>query len=933
MMTRRLHVVSHTHWDREWYHSADVFQQRLVPLVDALLERATDAPSFLLDGQAVLLEDYLAIRPERAPLLQAQLLAGTLEAGPWYVLADNLIPSGEAIVRNLEAGRRVLARFGVIPTPVAYCPDTFGHPSALPTIAQGFGFDVAIVWRGMGGRAHPSTDTMWWRGADGACVLVHHLPPDGYEFGSSLPLDAEMSRVRWQQIRDVLVPRSQCGVMLLLNGADHHAAQPALSHRIAALVAAAEDQVAVVASSITAFARDLSAAAQAATLPDVRGELCDSYGYTWTLQGTRATRAAQKRRNAQLERALLRDVEPWIALAFLHGASLPRGAVVDGRTTLAQLPSLLAHAWETLLRTHPHDTLCGCSTDAVARAMSVRQASVRAQGRALRAAALQLALEHDVVAARHAARADGDQMIIRNRVARARGGIAELRLVQRIGDVRVGPGSAAHELPRGVTLAPPPGVPFAHTQHLGARLEHERLESPQHYPDDDLVRAHHVLAWIPDEFAVPAFGVRVAAGAPPSAGLDESSIAGPRPVVVSESTDAIALDNGLLRATVTSRGVMLSCAGRAWSDLLSLDSTMDAGDSYTPSLRGAPIALRLTNARVRDVGPLRASVQLDWSLPRTVGAAVPSDLATMTIGGVARGERRGSMHVVTTLTLDAESTYLRCDVAGVNRKRNHCLRVRWRTDVTPDAIWADAAFGPVRRPTLAVSLGHDTATATVSSTHRTRIESAPATMPLHRWVSVSDVNAGGALLSDGLAEVEIAGGAFVVTLLRAVGELSRCDVPERPGHAGWPVAIPRAQSPGPFRARLAVMPHGPWSADTLDQIEDACDALLLPLIGATWRDYAGAVRDVAGPSLDGEGLRSSSVTLSVDGTAIVLRAVNIREHETLGAWTMPDDGPWMVTPCRIDETTIGPTMRCGARISVNAGPRAVVTHLVRRADR
>ena len=129
------------------------------------------------------------------------------------------------------------------------------------------------------------------------------------------------------------------------------------------------------------------------------------------------------------------------------------------------------------------------------------------------------------------------------------------------------------------------------------------------------------------------------------------------------------------------------------------------------------------------------------------------------------------------------------------------------------------------------------------------------------------------------------------------------------------------------------MPHGPWSADTLDQIEDACDALLLPLIGATWRDYAGAVRDVAGPSLDGEGLRSSSVTLSVEGTAIVLRAVNIREHETLGAWTMPDDGPWMVTPCRIDETTIGPTLRCGARISVNAGPRAVVTHLVRRADR
>ena len=931
-MTIRLHVVSHTHWDREWYHTSDVFQQRLVSLVDALLERPTDASSFLLDGQAVLLEDYLAIRPERAPLLHAQLRAGTLEAGPWYVLADNLIPSGEAIVRNLEAGRRVLARFSVTPTRVAYCPDTFGHPSALPTIAQGFGFDVAIVWRGMGGRTHPSTDTVWWRGADDACVLAHHLPPDGYEFGSSLPLDAEMSRARWLQIRDVLVRRNHCGVMLLLNGADHHAAQPDVSHRIAALAEAAEDEVDVVASSITAFAGELLAAAQSVTLPDVRGELRDSYGYTWTLQGTRATRAAQKRRNAQLERALLRDVEPWIALASLHASPPLRGAVADGRTTMAQLPSLLSHAWETLLRTHPHDTLCGCSTDAVARAMSGRQASVHVQGRAMRVAALQLALEHDVVAAREAARADGDRMIIRNRVARARGGIAELRVLERIGDVRVGPGSAAHQLPRGATRAPLPGVPFAHMQQLGARLEHERLESPQHYPDDDLVRAHRLLAWIPGEHAVPAFGVRVVAGAHQSAARDESRSTSPRPVVVSESADSVVLDNGLLRLTVTSRGVTLLCAGRTWSDLLVLDSTIDAGDSYTPSLRGAPIALRLTSARVRDVGPLRASVQLHWLLPRSIGAAVLSDLASMTIGGEAHDERHGSVHVVTTLILDAESAHLRCDVQGVNWKRDHCLRIRWRTDVRTDTVWADAAFGPVCR-TRPVDPSEGDGASTLARAHPMLIESVPETMPLHRWVSVADAHRGAALLSDGLADVEVGDGALVVTLLRAVGELSRHNVPERPGHAGWPVAIPDAQSLGPFRARLAVMPHGPWNIETLDQIEDACDALLLPLIGETWRDYGGAVRDVAGPSLEGQGLRSSSVTVSADGTAVVLRAVNIRDDVTVGAWSMPDDGPWMVTPCRIDETATGASISCGARINFSAGPRAVVTHRVRRADR
>ena len=141
------HIVSHTHWDREWYHPVERFRQRLVALIDELIE---DPPgpgeSFLLDGQAIVLEDYLAIRPERAPALASLLDDGSLEAGPWYVLADELIPSGEAIVRNLLTGRRLLARLDASAPPVLYCPDSFGHPAALPTIAEGFGLPVIILW-------------------------------------------------------------------------------------------------------------------------------------------------------------------------------------------------------------------------------------------------------------------------------------------------------------------------------------------------------------------------------------------------------------------------------------------------------------------------------------------------------------------------------------------------------------------------------------------------------------------------------------------------------------------------------------------------------------------------------------------------------------------------------------------------------------------
>jgi alpha-mannosidase len=132
-MTLDAHIVSHTHWDREWYHPLERFQQRLVALVDDLLD---DPPSgdesFLLDGQAIVVDDYLEIRPERAMEIGALLRDGRLEAGPWYVLADELIPSGEALVRNLLAGRRALRRFDAASPPVLYCPDSFGHPASLP---------------------------------------------------------------------------------------------------------------------------------------------------------------------------------------------------------------------------------------------------------------------------------------------------------------------------------------------------------------------------------------------------------------------------------------------------------------------------------------------------------------------------------------------------------------------------------------------------------------------------------------------------------------------------------------------------------------------------------------------------------------------------------------------------------------------------------
>ena len=371
--------------------------------------------------------------------MRARCGSGALEAGPWYVLADNLIPSGEAIVRNLEAGRRWLRRLGATAPRVAYCPDTFGHPAAMPTIAAGFGCDVAIVWRGFGGPSFPETDTAWWRAPDGDRVLLYHLPPDGYEFGSALPTEPDAALARWRAISATLRARNHTGTALLTSGADHHAAQPDFTLALERLDDAARaDSARATRSGLSRAAGELLQAARRhershGPLPVVGGELRDSYGYTWTLQGTLATRAHSKRVNVRVERALLRDVEPWTALAWLHGPSWSSDVAPDGSLTLAQVPALLQHAWQTLLQTHPHDTLCGCAIDDVASDMAARQRRASAMAVELREAALSCALSHDRVAARARAVNPAPLVVLRNRSARTRSGVAVVRLLETAG--------------------------------------------------------------------------------------------------------------------------------------------------------------------------------------------------------------------------------------------------------------------------------------------------------------------------------------------------------------------------------------------------------------------------------------------------------------------------------------------------------------------
>jgi alpha-mannosidase len=881
-----VYVLAHTHWDREWYLPAGRFRQRLIALIDELLDGDEPRSPFLLDGQAVVLDDYLDVRPERASDLGAALQDGTIEAGPWYVLADELIPSAEALVRNLLAGRRTLRRLGAEPPPVMYSPDAFGHAAALPLIARGFGLDVAIVWRGFGSTRWPRGDTVRWESADGSAVTVFHLPPDGYELGANLPVDPSSASQRWRAMHDVLATRSRTGLLFIQNGADHHARQDGAAEAIGALAVAAAP-TRIVRTTLRQFATELVARSAPLTLPVVRGELRDSYGYTWTLQGTFGARARQKRRNAILERTLVRDVEPWAALA--------------ARVGLATRRHLTAAAWRATLLSHPHDTLCGCSVDEVARAMDARLDDALTQAAGIRHDATLDLIGHDATTARNRKAEWRSLVLVRNRAARSRGGIAELEIETFLADVGVGPGSTPPERVRHV------GVPrlgdAVPLQMLATRRANRRTESPRHYPDNDLVEVRRVVAWLP-----PMTGYAIAP-LPLDDATGDSSIAAP-----SVTGDSDTLDNGILRVHLeVDRTISIAACDGSWSvtNALSIENVGDRGDLYTHSPFG-PVRIehRFLRSRLIHPGPLRAELETRWRI------VVPSR-ADRRLAGARRDGHAGFVDVRVRFRLDAGSPFLRVVVDGINGAAAHRLRLRVRTGVVDAAVWADAAFGPVQRVPVVVS------------DDERRVEAPPLTAPLQRYVSLFDRDRGVTVFSDGLAEYEAEPtGEVAVTLVRSVADLSRNDLPERPGHAGWPVPTPEAQMLGAFVAELAIFPHGARTSATIDAIERTADDVLLPLTGTTLRSATADYPATPGLVLEGRGLAFSAAKESEDGEWLVLRCVNLTDEPVAGRWSLPFEAREACV-ARLDEMELSDVAISSRVLEFSAPPRAVVTHLVR----
>lgn len=373
------HVVSHTHWDREWYRTFQEFRRRLVDLMDFLIDLMENDPTyrhFYLDGQTIVLDDYMEIRPENRARLQALIDSGRIYAGPWYVQPDEFLVSAEATIRNLLLGKRQGEEWGTW-AKIGYAPDAFGHISQTPQILRGFGIDNAVLFRGV--TTDQADSEFTWRSPDGSEVLCVKMPDDTaysnfyYHLRDTLKatpgsgaacLEAELNEASvLAQARGLydesVAQRPNTDALLWMDGVDHIFPQPRTPRIIAIVNEGMRGEVTAVHSTLPDFVAAVRA--RNPQLKTITGELRHS-NRAWKLQAlladTASSRIHLKQRNNECETLLERYAEPFAAVASRLGKPYP-GA-------------FLGSAWKYLLQNQPHDSICGCSIDQVHRDMLPR---------------------------------------------------------------------------------------------------------------------------------------------------------------------------------------------------------------------------------------------------------------------------------------------------------------------------------------------------------------------------------------------------------------------------------------------------------------------------------------------------------------------------------------------------------------------------------
>lgn len=803
MKGKHLVIVPHTHWDREWYMPFESFRKRLVSMIDHVLDTLEGDPKFKyfeLDGQTVVLDDYLAIRPENEKRLRRMIDRGRLIIGVWYVQPDEFLVTGESIIRNLCMGIGIAKGFGK-PSMIGYMPDQFGHISQMPQILAGFGIRSAVVWRGIGDTVDRTQ--FLWESPDGTQAFTIYLA-DSYGNGAYMPLRPAPLKKRLADL--IERQESYCDIesLLVMNGLDHLGAQAGLPEQ---LEKAARGLKGVTFEMGTLGAFIKQARRQARSLKTHEGEF-RSTDRAPLLPGVTSARVRQKQRDFRNCRMLEKYVEPLCVWAALCGDGRPHRNFIE-------------HAWRLTLLNHPHDSICGCSVDAVHEEMETRFARVEQLAKALRDDALSFLggkVDSSWVDPETPAICVYNPTSTRGQIVDITADIEEPDFVNSLKDANgrliplqksVGERELffGAQLPREEIMDQIAGMSGRKLMGLYINNMLWRREgsvlylvlimarAPVGEVDID-ARRKEMSAALADP-SIETVDVKGVSGARtrltffaddlPPVGLNVYSLSGETAKAAEGdlSVSENGLENDFYSITVGGDGsldILDKESGVEFRGCLRFVDEGDRGDSYNfdevPAGEVVEAGAGASKVSIVEDGPVRATLRLEALLDIPEALTPERD---------ARSAAKIPTNITTLVSLYRDIKRIDFRTTLDNHCEDHRLRVVFNAPFVAETVNVESAFDVAQRQTR-VGDGDGC------------VEKPIGTSPQKTFSCIEEDGGGMALFNRGVPEIEAAahksGTTFALTLVRAVGWLSREDLVSRPNAAGPTLEASGAQCRG-----------------------------------------------------------------------------------------------------------------------------------------
>lgn len=816
----KIHLITHTHWDREWYRTFEEFRIFLIDLLDNLLDYLQNNPdyqSFLLDGQVVLLEDYLQIRPEQANRLKKYIRSGRIIIGPLYTQPDEYIPSAESLVRNFLIASLICEEYGK-KMPIGYFPDSFGQASQLPQILNGFGIDKVVFWRGLCDKQLTKTEFIW-ESTDGSKVTAIWMP---FSYGNAylMPTDEREIIKFTQKAIDVLGAMATTDNILFMRGWDHSGFSPEVKKIIECIK---EEPTFKDHEIIHSNLENLFEAIQNENpkLQILKGEFREPK--TMRIHaGIDSSRTNLKQLNRKCQTLLEKFIEPICAMNWTLGIRYPK--------------PMINQAWKYILQSQAHDSICGCCTDQTARGVKNRFINaLEIEEPLLRRASSDYANCHATD------QQDGIPIVVINPLPYQRTEIANAEVVLPFGDFNLcdmfGKNISYQIISREkIQLGIDPSVEAMRV--AAEEVKKDLLEEVGRRPDDPSIyysnedyvpltprakgiEGQRVIFYFPIS-QITACGNQVYF-------LRKGRKTAQKDIEKGVQTGKAFIENEFLRVEFHKNGsldIFNKKSKIIYRNLHVFEDGGDAGDTYnySPPVDEKVISSSNLKAKITkvDQGPLVCSFRVELNMN------VPKGLSK---DGQSRSMKSIPMKIISTVSLKQGSRVLDFHVQVRNRSNDHRVRVLFPAGITCDRSFAEEQFGVIERPNQRKT--------EVYWQVENWTETPLPLYPMQTFVFIKDKHNGLAFLTKEITEYEITGkneSVIAATLFRGIGAMGRPNLVIRPGRAsGLEVETADALMHGELEFNYAIYPF----ADNGETVAFYANCFNTPLLTVQTNKHPG----------------------------------------------------------------------------------------------